>query len=102
MQVGILITRNNAHILSDVLSETRNNTFRSISDHSKQCHILDQNLRDDHISIIIKGVIKKYLVIFYHQFGPVFIEGEHHHPSGEFMRPRHSVPVFCVDFEFGC
>ena len=43
-------------------------------DHSEQCHILDQNLRDDHISIIIKGIIKKYLVIFYHQFGPVFIE----------------------------
>ena len=69
-----LSKESNAKILSDVLSAMRNNTFQMISEHSKQCHILDQNLRDDHISILIKEIVKQYLIIFYHQFGRVFTE----------------------------
>ena len=69
-----LSRESNAQILSDVSSATRNNTFHSLSEHSKECHILDKNLRDDHITIIIKGIVKQYLVIFYHQFGVVFTE----------------------------
>ena len=61
-------------MLSDVLSATRSNTFQLLSEHSKESHILDQNLRDDHITIIIKGIVKQYLVLFYHQFGKVFTE----------------------------
>ena len=64
----------NAQILSDVLSAMKNDAFQSISEHSKECHILDQSLRDDHITIIIKEIVKQYLIIFYHQFGRVFTE----------------------------
>ena len=59
-----LSIESNAQIMSDVLSATKNNTFHSLSEHSKECHILDKNLRDDHITIIIKGIVKQYLVIF--------------------------------------
>ena len=69
-----LSKESNAQILSDVLSATKNNTFLLLSEHSKECHILDQDLRDDHITILIKGIVKQYLVIFYHQFGRVFTE----------------------------
>ena len=64
----------NAKILSEVLSETRNSTFQSLSQHSKESHILDGELRDDHISKIIKLIVKNYLILFYHQFGKVFTE----------------------------
>ena len=30
-----------------------------------------------------------------------WLEGEHHHPSKEFMRPSPPRPVFCVDFDSG-
>ena len=30
------------------------------------------------------------------------VEGKHHHPSVEFIRPSYSWSVFCVDCEFGC
>ena len=58
----------NDQILSDFLSTMRNNTIQR-SENSKECHILDHNLRDDNISIIIKEIVKQYLIIFYHQFG---------------------------------
>jgi len=35
-----------------VLKETRNTTFLSIQNHSKETHILDNNLRDDHVTLI--------------------------------------------------
>ena len=69
-----LTKESNAKILSEVLSEMKNHTFESISDHSKEIHILDHNLRDDHISVMIKEIVKQYLVLFYHQFGRVFTE----------------------------
>lgn len=53
----------NAQILSDFLSTMRNNTIQR-SENSKECHILDHNLRDDNISIIIKEIVKQYLIIF--------------------------------------
>ena len=40
-------------IAMSVLKETRNTTFLSIQNHSKDTHILDNNLRDDHVTLII-------------------------------------------------
>ena len=54
----------NAKILSQVLTETRNSTFQSLSQHSRESHILDGELRDDHISKIIKLIVKNYLILF--------------------------------------
>ena len=64
----------NATILSNVLSKTRNSTFQSWIQHSKEAHVLDSELRDDHITSIVKLIVKNYLVLFYHQFGKVFTE----------------------------
>ena len=52
----------------------KNITFLAIQEHSKQFHVLDQHLRDDHITILIKLIVKNYLVIFYHQFGRIYTE----------------------------
>ena len=37
-------------IYTDVLKETKLQTFQDLFQHSQQCHILDGNLRDDHIT----------------------------------------------------
>ena len=37
-------------ICLDVLKETKLQTFQDHLHHSQQCHILDENLRDDHIT----------------------------------------------------
>ena len=64
----------NAKILLQVLAKTRNSTFQSLNEHSKETHILDHELRDDHITSIIKMILKNYLILFYHQFGKIFTE----------------------------
>ena len=64
----------NIRITSEVLNETRNTTFTSLTDHSRENHILDDSLRDDHITILIKLIVKFYLTLFYHQFGRIFTE----------------------------
>ncbi len=45
------------------------------SQHYKESHILEQSLRDDHITTFTKEIIKQYLVIFYHQFGKLYTQG---------------------------
>ncbi len=40
----------------------------------KQCHILDDNLRDDHITVMIKHIARLYLQLFLYQFGKVCTE----------------------------
>ena len=65
----------NAKILSQVLTETRNSTFQSLSQHSKESHILVGELRDDYISKIIKLIVKNYLILFYHQLGKCSLKG---------------------------
>ena len=48
----------NTTILSNVLSKTRNSTFQSLIQHSKETHVLDSELRDDHITSIVKLIAK--------------------------------------------
>ena len=55
----------NAKILWEVLSETRNSTVKSLSQHTKESHILDGELRDDHISRIVKLIMKNDLILFW-------------------------------------
>ena len=61
-------------ISMSVLEETRTSLFSSIQDHSKENHILDGDMRDDHITIIIKEIAKHYLTLFFHQFSRVYTE----------------------------
>ena len=51
-------------LYSEVLKETKLQTFQDLFHHSQQCHILDDNLRDDHISILIKNIAKLYVQLF--------------------------------------
>ena len=64
----------NKQIESKVLQDTKMSTFTSISEHSKATHILDEHMRDDHITILIKLITQKYLKIFCFQFGRVYTE----------------------------
>ena len=50
-----LINRNIAVTIS-VLKENRNPTFTSTQSHSSEDHILDNDLRDDHLTFIIKEI----------------------------------------------
>ena len=50
-------------ITMSVLEETRNTLFPSMQDHSKENHILDSEMRDDHITVIIK-IVNHYLKLF--------------------------------------
>ena len=61
-------------ITMSVLEETRNTLFPSIQDHSKENHILDSEMRDDHITVIIKEIVNHYLKLFFHQFSRVYTE----------------------------
>jgi hypothetical protein len=61
-------------ICSDVLKEMKLQTFQDILQHSQQGHVLDDNLRDDHITILIKYIVKLYLQLFLYQFGKVYTE----------------------------
>ena len=64
----------NVKIVLQVMGKTRNATFQSLNEHSKETHIFDNELRDDHITFIIKMIVKNYLLLFYHQFGKIFTE----------------------------
>lgn len=48
--------------------------FDELFEHSRQCHILDQDMQDDHISHLIKLIVKSYLRLFFYQFGKVYTE----------------------------
>ena len=61
-------------ITMSVLKETRNTTFLPIHSHSKETHILDNDLRDDHVTFIIKEIVQHYLTLFFHQFSRVYTE----------------------------
>jgi hypothetical protein len=56
----------------DVLQEVRPTAFQSLQQHSQETHALDQNLQDDHITIIIKKITYLYSKIFLHKFGKVY------------------------------
>jgi hypothetical protein len=43
-------------IKQQVLPETKPSTFTSLEQHYRGCHILDQNLRDDHIIFLIHSI----------------------------------------------
>ena len=61
-------------ITMSVLEETRNTLFPSIQEHSKENHILDSEMRDDHITVIIKETVKHHLKLLFHQFSRVYTE----------------------------
>ena len=68
------VQRNQCKVVMQVLTKTRNCTFQVLNQHNKETHILDSELRDDHAPYIIKMIVKKYFILFYHQFGKIFIE----------------------------
>ena len=61
-------------ITISVLEETKTTLFSTIQEHSKENHILDGDLRDDHIAIIIKEITKHYLTLFFYQFSRVYTD----------------------------
>ena len=63
-----LCNETNVKITAKVLQKTRNETFESISQHSKETHMLDGQFRDCHKTTLIKLIVKNYLILFYHQF----------------------------------
>ena len=65
---------NKEKIYTDVLKETKLQTFQDLFQHSQQYHVLDGNLRDDHIAILIMHIAKLYLQLFLYQFGKVYTE----------------------------
>lgn len=71
---GGISKETNSRITLEILQETRATVFTELSDHSKQCHILDNMLRDDHITTLVKAITKAYLTLFYYQFSKVFTE----------------------------
>ena len=66
--------QNKLAIAMSVLKETKNTTFPSIQNHSKETHILDYNLREDHVTFIIKEIVQHHLTLFSHQFSRVYTE----------------------------
>ena len=56
------------------MAKTRNATFQSLNEHSKEIHILDSELRGDHFTCIIKMIVENSLLLFCHQFGKIFTE----------------------------
>ena len=54
--------------------ETKVSTFHDLSEHSKQCHVLDENMIDDHITSLVKLIAKTYLHLFMYQFSKVYTE----------------------------
>ena len=61
-------------IKQQVLRETKLSTFTSLEQHSWECHILDQNLRDDHITLLIHSISDLYAKIFVYRFGKIHLE----------------------------
>ena len=58
----------------DVLQEVKPTVFTSLEQHSKETHVLDENLQDDHITTIIKKITFLYTKIFLHQFSKAYTE----------------------------
>ena len=57
---------------SDVLGDVKANCFECLEEHSCENHLLDEQFRDDHITIIITKIIDLYIKIFTHRFGKVY------------------------------
>jgi hypothetical protein len=58
----------------DVLQEVKPSAFQSLQQHSQDTHVLDKDLRDDHITILVKKITDLYSKIFLHQFSKVYSE----------------------------
>ncbi len=58
----------------DVLQEVKLTAFQSLQQHSLETHVLDKNLRDDHITIIIESITDLYSKIFLYQFSKIYSE----------------------------
>ena len=61
-------------IIHNVLVATQEDTFASLYEHSKECHVLDINMRDENVTRIKKLIAESYLRLFLHQFGKVYTE----------------------------
>ena len=69
------------------LKETKLQTFHDLLQHPQHGHILDDNLRDDHITVLIKYIAKLYLQLFLYQFGKFYTEH-----NSKLSRPKRSNP----------
>ena len=61
-------------VKQQILQETKPFTFTSLEQHSRECHVLDENLSDDHITQLIHAISDLYTKIFVHRFGKVYSE----------------------------
>jgi hypothetical protein len=59
---------------SDVLQEVKATSFECLEQHSRESHVLDEQFREDHITIIINKIIDLYVKIFSHRFGKVYTD----------------------------
>ena len=58
---------------SNVLQDVKASCFQNIQQHSRESlHLLDEQFRDDHITIIIKKIVDLHINIFVHLFGKVY------------------------------
>ena len=57
---------------SNVLQDVKASCFQNLQQHSCESHLLDEQFRDDHITIIIKKIVDLYINIFVHRFGKVY------------------------------
>ena len=58
----------------NALQETKPTVFNSLQQHSLETHVVDQSLRDDHITVLIKKITDLYSKIFLHRFAKVYSE----------------------------
>ncbi|CAB4032804.1 THAP domain-containing 9, partial, partial [Paramuricea clavata] len=69
--------RNLRQLVGDWTSVTKTadvkaSCFQNLQQHSRESHLLDEQFRDDHITIIIKKIVDLYINIFVHRFGKVY------------------------------
>jgi hypothetical protein len=75
-----------ATLQRDVLQEVKPSAFQSLQQHSQDTHVLDNDLRDDHITILVKKVTDLYSKLFLHQFSKVYSErivSKRYHQNGK-------------------
>ena len=61
-----------ASLKSTVLQEVKASSFEGLEQHSRESHVLDEQFRDDHVTIIINKIVELYVKIFSHRFAKVY------------------------------
>lgn len=65
-------TKEKESVVNRALLNTRCSTFASLQQHALEHHVLDDNLRDDHITALIKIITRHFINIFCHRFSSVY------------------------------